>query len=99
MCEKSGKMASLRYSPVKPYLVLVVHLAHDAHGLRREGLLYDLGPATRALGDTEAQKHGVGHLDQDVVDAVTLDVLDAPREEIVEDPTVSQRPVQASITI
>ena len=56
----------------------VVHFADDPDCLVWKGLLDDLVAGLGALVDAVAQEERVGHLDEDVVHAVHVHVLDAP---------------------
>ncbi len=58
-----------------------------------------LGAAHRLLVDAEPEEGGVRHLDEDVVHAVHVQVLDSAVDDVVQDSLVPQRAVQAPITI
>jgi len=58
-----------------------------------------LGSTVRSLPHAEADKGGVRDFDQDVVDAVHVDELDAPPLHVVRDALVPQSPVETAVPV
>lgn len=61
-------------------------------------LLY-LGSTVSTFAHTESNEHGVGHLDQDVVHAVHMQVLHPPLLHVLQHLIVHQRLVQTTVAI
>ena len=91
-----GFVSDLR---VLHHLVFAVDLAGDTHSLGWEPLGDDLVSAFRALADTVACEDRVAHPDQDVVDAVELDVLHPTSLHVVQNSVLVQGPVKSSVTV
>lgn len=59
----------------------------------------NLGSTVGSLLHTESNKDGVGHFDQDVIDAVHMDELDPPPLQVVHDTLIPEGSVKTTIAI
>ena len=78
---------------------MTVNFAYDTDSFGGEGLLDDFGGALGSFAQTVADEGRVGHLHQNVIHTIDVNVLDPALLHIVQYTTISQRTVQSSIAV